>query len=57
MEWEDLSNAEIEVKLKSMEFEYDSTSSKIKEMYKILNKLNNDYIDGKKLLDKRLKRF
>lgn len=57
MEWEELSNAEIEVKLKELEFEYTSVSTKIQNEYDLLRKLNNEYLEGKRIIDKRLKRF
>lgn len=55
MEWNELSNAEIEVSLKEMEFEYDSIATNIQKQYDQLYVLNNKYLEGKKILDKRLK--
>ena len=55
MNWEELSNSEIEIKLKEIEFEYNKISNEINEKYSKLNELNKNYIKGKYVIDKRLK--
>ena len=57
MEWDELSNAEIEVKIKSMEFEYENIKTNIEKLYNQLLILNSQYLEGKKVLDKRLKKL
>jgi len=54
MDWNELSNSEIEVKLKEIEFEYENIKTEIYNKYKKLSILNTDYIEGKSTLDKRL---
>lgn len=54
MDWKEMSNSEIEVKLKELEFEYDKIKSNILELYNKLNDLNKDYLNGKYIIDKRL---
>lgn len=54
MEWKELSNSEIEVKLKELEFEYNKIQEEINERYIKLNELNKDYIKGKFVIDKRI---
>lgn len=54
MNWKEMSNSEIEVKLKELEFEYDKTKSDITKLYDKLNELNKEYLNGKYIIDKRL---
>lgn len=54
MDWKEMSNSEIEVKLKELEFKYEKIKTNIIKLYDELNKLNNDYINGKFIIDKRL---
>ena len=49
-----MSNSEIEVKLKSMEFEYDGVNLEITKLGKKLNELSLEYNKGKSLLEKRI---
>ena len=55
MNWDELSNSEIEIKLKEMEFEYNKISKEINEKYSKLNELNKNYIKGKYVIEKRLR--
>ena len=54
IDWEEYSNSEIETKLKSMVFEYEKLTTEINEKGYKLNDLNQNYIKGKIILDKRL---
>lgn len=54
IEWGDYSNVEIEVKLKTLEFEYEKVKKDISDLYVNLNMLNKSYLDGKDVLEKRL---
>ena len=54
MDWKEMSNSEIEVKLKELEFEYNKVQKEINELYTKINKLNNEYINGKFIIDKRI---
>lgn len=54
MEWKEMSNSEIEVKLKEMEFEYNSVNLEITKLGKKLNELSSEYNKGKSLLEKRI---
>ena len=49
----DLSNAEIRVKLTTMEHEYEALKIKIKEAAEKMDKLNEEYIVMKQVLNKR----
>lgn len=57
MDWKEMSNSEIEVKIKELEFEYDKVNLEITKLGKKLNDLSLDYNKGKYLLDKRLNNF
>lgn len=48
-----LSNAEIRVKLTTMEHEYEALKTKIKESLEKMDKLNEEYIAMKQVLNKR----
>ena len=54
MKWEELSNSEIEVKLKELEFKYEKTNNDITDLGKKLNDLSKEYNKGKYLLEKRI---
>jgi hypothetical protein len=54
MDWKEMSNSEIEVKLKSLEFEYQKTNDEITNLGKKLNELSSEYNKGKYLLEKRI---
>ena len=54
MEWKNMSNSEIEVKLKELEFEYEKCRNDINKLYDKLENINSNYIKGKKIIDKRL---
>lgn len=49
----DLSNAEIRIKLVSMENEYESIKNHIRKDLERLEVLNNEYISMKQVLNKR----
>jgi len=54
IDWEEYSNSEIETKLKSMAFEYEKLTNEVNEKGYKLSDLNQNYIKGKIILDKRL---
>lgn len=54
MDWKEMSNSEIEVKLKELEFEYNKINNDITKLGKKLNELSSDYNKGKYLLEKRI---
>lgn len=54
MDWKEMSNSEIEVKLKELEFEYTKVQAEINDRYNKLNELNKNYINGKFLMEKRM---
>lgn len=49
----DLSNAELRVKLLTMENEYEALKTKLKETVERMEKLNEEYISMKQILTKR----
>ena len=49
----DLSNAELRVKLLTMENEYEALKIKLKETVEKMEKLNDEYIEMKQVLTKR----
>lgn len=53
MDWDKLTNAEIEMKLKTMEMEYNNVKKDITQKFSELTKLNTIYIEGKNKLIKR----
>ena len=55
--WDDYSNSEIEVKLKEIENEYKKTQEDITLLYDLLNKLNENYINGVRIINKRTNNF
>jgi hypothetical protein len=53
--WYDYANSEIEIKLKTLEFEYEKLKQDVVKQYDLLNKLNNEYLRGKSVLERRIK--
>lgn len=54
MNWQEMSNSEIEVKLKELEFEYEKIKNDILKLYDVLDDVNKEYVNGKFIIDKRL---
>jgi hypothetical protein len=54
MDWKEMSNSEIEVKIKELEFEYQAIQAEISKKYESLNILNKEYLNGKYTLEKRM---
>ena len=54
IDWSELSNYEIEVKLKELEFTYKKVKSEVVLKYKELESLNDNYLKGQEVIDKRL---
>ena len=54
MNFNEMSNSEIEVIVKQLEFEYDKINLEITKLGNKLNELSSDYNKAKYLLDKRL---
>ena len=54
IKFNEMSNSEIETRIKSLEFEYEKVKNEIYEKYDKLDYLNKNYLLGKSLLDKRL---
>ena len=54
MNFNEMSNSEIEVKIKEFEFEYDKVNLEITKLGNKLNELSANYNKAKYLLDKRL---
>lgn len=52
-DWDNLNNSEIEIKLKGLEHEYNSTQILIDKKITLLSSLANDYDKGMKTLNKR----
>lgn len=55
IDWKEMSNSEIESKLKSLEFEYEKVLNDIDELYNKANYIDLNYTKGKTLIEKRLK--
>lgn len=55
IDWSLLSNLEIEVKIKELEFEYKKTQNEIVKLGDKLNELSLEYNKGNKILQKRLR--
>jgi hypothetical protein len=53
MQWSDMSNTEIRIKMSSMEEEYESIKNKINNLISKLDSLDNEYNNAKKELEKR----
>jgi hypothetical protein len=56
IEWENMSNTEIRIKLMSMEDEYENIKNKINEYINKLDELDVEYSNGKKEIEKRSKK-
>jgi hypothetical protein len=54
--WEKMSNAEIRMKMSSMEMVYESIKNKINNLVSELDKLDIDYDNAQKELNKRSKK-
>lgn len=55
MDWSKMLTSEIEVKLKTIEFEYNKLQSEINQTIVKMDYLNKTYIEGKKILEERIK--
>lgn len=55
--WSEMSNSEIEVKLKELEFEYDKANNDITKLSIKLNELSKQWNAGKKIIGKRMSTF
>lgn len=53
VDWDNLNNSEIEIKLKELECEYDSTQILIDRKVTLLSLLANEYDKGVRILNKR----
>lgn len=53
MQWSDMSNTEIRIKMSSMEEEYESIKNNINNLISKLDSLDNEYNNAKKELEKR----
>ncbi len=53
MNWKEMSNSEIEVAVKGLEFEYEKIKLEIYTLSDKLDSLNSEYIKGKEILDRR----
>ena len=53
--WENMSNAEIRMKINSMEMEYESIKNRINNLVSKLDKLDIEYNDAQRELKKRSK--
>lgn len=54
MEWNKMLTSEIEVKLKTMEFQYNKLQGDINQTIVKMDYLNKSYIEGKKILEERI---
>jgi hypothetical protein len=54
IEWSELSNSEMEVKLKTLEFEYENVKNNINKQILVLDELEKSYIKGISELNKRI---
>lgn len=54
IDWKEMSNSEIESKLKSLEFEYEKVLNDIDELYNKAKYIDLNYTKGKALIEKRL---
>jgi predicted nucleic acid-binding Zn-ribbon protein len=55
IEWGNMSNTEIRMKLSSLEEEYTSIKNKINSLLTQLDELDNEYIKGKREIENRSK--
>lgn len=56
MQWSNMSNIEIRIKISSMEEEYESIKNQINNLIDKLDSLDNEYNNAKKELEKRNKK-
>lgn len=56
IDWKNMGNAEIKLKIKTLEEEYTATKNKINNLLDNLDRLDNEYIRGKKELENRSKK-
>jgi hypothetical protein len=56
VEWSNMSNTEIRMKMQTMEMEYESIKNKINNLMDELEKLDVVYNKGKKELERRIKK-
>lgn len=56
IDWKNLGNTEIKLKMKTLEEEYTATKNKINNLLDNLDRLDNEYIRGKKELENRSKK-
>jgi hypothetical protein len=54
-DWTNMSNTEIRMKMQTMEMEYESVKNKISVLIDELDRLDNEYEQAKKELNKRSK--
>lgn len=54
MEWNKMLTSEIEVKLKTMEFQFNKLQGDINQIIVKMDYLNKSYIEGKKILEERV---
>ena len=56
IDWKNMGNTEIKLKIKTLEEEYTATKNKINNLLDNLDRLDNEYIRGKKELENRSKK-
>lgn len=56
MNWSDMSNTDIRMKMSSMEEEYESIKNKINVLFDKLDSLDNEYNKAQKEIEKRNKK-
>lgn len=55
MDYSVMSNAEIRIKMKEMEDEYEALRKKVKDNVERMDKLDDDYNEARSILEKRTK--
>ena len=55
LSYDEMTNAELNIKLKQLENEYESTKANVKKLISKMEKLDNDYIKVQDTLKKRKK--
>lgn len=55
MDYSIMSNAEIRIKMKEMEDEYEALRKKVKDNVERMDKLDDDYNEARSILEKRTK--
>ena len=53
VDWSNMSNTEIRMKLKGLEEEYTYIKNQINKLFNTMDDLDNEYVKGKKELEKR----